>query len=271
MKTPRTFLLYFPLFWLGFAAFLQAGTEVKAVLRSLSGPSDWVDTKVQIDQGQVRLTWKGPRTKGSLLYDRETSQISLMDPFHKSIFMLPAADQTTLKVVLALFAGQLKQKADSTDAETRHNLDLAAKNAVSFFNGVPELEKKDGPVGSFSGDTYVTHDATGGKMREVWVTSPQGAGMDPEDYNTFRSLAHLAVDLSSPLLAQWGADTGAFEQNFSGTDLPVSEVLYVKGKPSMKLTVLSIQGKDFGAEKFQLPGGYKMLGLLDLLKQSAGN
>lgn len=271
MKKYRTFLFYFSIFGLGFTPSLQAGTQVKALLQSYSGQSDWVNVQVSIQQGQMRLDWKGPRAKGSLLYDREASQVSLVDPLHRSVFLLPAADQTTLKLVLALFAGQLKKKADGSDAETRHNLALFAKNAQSFFNGVPQLEKKDGPVGSFSCDTYVTNDANGGKMREVWVTSSEATGMDGEDYNTFRSLAHLAMDLGDPLLSEWGADTGTFEQNFSGSALPIQEMLYVKGRASAKFKVLSVHGRDFGPETFQLPGGYKTLGLLDLLRQSSGN
>jgi hypothetical protein len=271
VKKHQAFLFYFSIFGLGFSASLQAGTEVKAFLQSSTGQSDWVNVHASIQQGQMRLDWKGPWSKGSLLYDRETSQVSLVDPLHRSVFLLPSADQTTLKLVLALFAGQLKKKADGADAETRRNLALFAKNAQSFFNGVPQLEKKDGSVGSFSCDTYVTNDAKGGKMREVWVTSSEATGMDAEDYNTFRSLAHLSLDLSDPLLSQWGADTGTFEQNFSVSDFPIQEVLYVKGRTSAKFKVLSVRSRGFGPETFQLPNGCKTLGLLDLLRQSSGN
>jgi hypothetical protein len=270
VKFHRAGFLYFPIL-LVLAPSLQAGTQVKAFLQSLSGQADWVNAQVSIQQGQMRVDWKGPRTKGALLYDRETSQVSLVDPFHKSVFVLPATDQTTLKVVLALFAGQLRKQADGADPSTRSTLELMAKNARAFFNGTPQLEKKGDPAGGFPCDTYLTRDPKGFRMREVWVTPAQGTGMGDEDYNTFRSLAHLSMDLTGSLLGQWGADTESFEQNFSGSDLPVQEVVYVKARPSLKFKILGVQARDFGPETFQLPGGYKTLGLLDLLRQSSGN
>lgn len=271
MKKHRTFPFCFPFFLLGFAPSLHAGTEVKAFLQSYSGQADWVNVQASTQENKLRVDWKGPRSKGSLLYDRDTSQISLVDPIHHSLFLLPAGDQTTLKLVLALFAGQLKKKEDSMDAVTQHNLELVAKNARAFFNGVPRLEKKDTPVGNFSTDVYLTRYTQGGRMREVSVTPFQGTNMLEEDYNTFRSLAHLCLDLSGPLLSQWGVDTGVFEQNFSGSDLPIQETLYVKGRVSMRFKVLGIQARDFEPGIFQPPDEYKPLGLLDLLKQSTGN
>ena len=244
---------------------------MKAFLQSTCDPSDWVNIQASIQQGQMRLDWKGPQARASLLYDRDSSRITFMDPIHKTLFSLPSEDQTTLKLALVLFAAELKKKADGANPETRHALDLAAKNAQAFFNGVPQLEKKSVQVGGFSCDKWVTSGKTGGKMREVWITPYPGTGMAVEDYNTLRSLAHLALDLASPLLNQWEVDSGIFEQNFYGSDFPVEEALYVKGKSSARFKVLGIQTRTFGLETFQLPSGYQTLGLLDLLKQGSDN
>ena len=265
MKIQRTCLLGF-LLLIGLAPRLHAGTEIKAFLQSYSGGQNWVNLRLSIQQDQLRLDWKGPLSKGSLLYDRDSSQIALVDPLHHSLFLLPAADQTTLKLALALFAGQLKKKSDGADATTRRDLELAAKNARSFFNGTPQMEKQGETVGGFSCDAYLTRDDQGGKMRETWVAPSEKTGMAPEDYNTFRSLAHLVLELCDPLLAQWGADTVTFKGNLTGSDFPVQELLYAKGRLSAKYKTLGVQAKDFDPGVFQLPNGYKNLGLLDLLK-----
>lgn len=257
--------------FLSLAVPLQAGTALKAFLRDYSSPGDWVNVQVSIQQGQTRLNWKGPLSKGSLFYDRDTGKVSLVDPLHRSIFVLSVGDQTTLKLALALFAGRLRKKADGADAATRRALNLVAGNARAFFNGTPQLEIKDGLLRGFSCDTYLTRDAAGGRMREVWVTPSQATILAGEDYNTLRTLAHLACDLGSPLLDEWGADTGDFGQNFYGSDLPIQEVLYVKGKASFQFKVLGIESRDFEPSVFQLPEGYKTLGLLDLLSQNSGN
>lgn len=270
MKKPRFFFFFLPLLW-GLAPGLRAGTEVKAYLQSTKDADYWVNVKASIQQGQMRLDWKGPWAKGSLFYDRDSSQVALADPIHRTVLLLPAADQTTLKLMLALLAGSLKEKVDSAGPGARRTYGLAAQNAVAFFNGTPQLEKKGAPDGSFSCDEYVAYGPYGDKMREVWVTDSDGTPLAGEDYNTFRSLAHLALDLSSSLAAQLGADTSAFEQNFSGADFPVREVLYAKGRPSLRFKVLGIQARDFDAATFQLPRDYKMMGLIDLLRQNRGN
>lgn len=265
MKIHRTCLFGF-LLSIGLVPKLYAGTEVKAFLQSYSGNADWVNVQVFIQQDQLRLDWKGPRSKGSLFYDRDSSQIAVADSLHRSLFLLPAADQTTLKLALALFAGQIKKQSDGANAATKRTLDLAAKNTRSFFNGTPQLGKEGEPVGGFSCDTYLTLSGNGGKMRETWTTPLEKTGMDAEDYNTFRSLAHLVLDLCDPLLTQWGADTVTFKGNLAGSDFPIQELLYAKGKPSAKYKALAIQAKDFDPGFFQPPAGYKNLGLLDLIK-----
>jgi len=256
------------LFWMGLVPPLQAGTEVKAFLQGYSGGKDWVNVLLSVQQDQLRLDWKGPLSKGYLLYDRDSSQIALVDSRRRSLFVLPAADQATLKLALALFAGQLHKKADNADAATRRNLEMAAKNARSFFNGAPQPEKEGETVGGFSCDSYLTRDEQGGKTRETWVAPPEKAGMPAEDYNTFRSLSHLVISLCDPLLTEWGADTVTFSGNLSGSDFPIQELLYVKGGLSAKYKTLSVRSKDFDPGLFQPPTDYKSLGLLDLLKHN---
>lgn len=263
MKIQRTCLGF--LLLIGVVPRLHAGTEVKAFLQGYSGRENWVNVRLSVQQDQLRLDWKGPLSKGSLFYDRDSSQIALVDSLHHSLFLLPASDQATLKLALALLAGQ-QQKQAGGDAATRSNLEWAAKNTRSFFNGTPQLQKEGLSVGRFSCDAYLTSDGQGEKMRETWLTPPEKAGMPPEDYNTFRSLAHLILDIFDPLLTQWGADTVTFKENLAGSDFPIQELIYVKGRLSAKYKTLGVQAKDFDTGLFQVPTGYKSLGLLDLVK-----
>ncbi len=268
MRTSPLFLLFWATLSWGLAPCLQAGTEVKAYLQSTKSVDYWLNVKASIQQGQMRLDWKGPWSKGSLFYDRDTSQVALADPLHRTVLLLPATDQTSLKLMLALSAGSLKERVNAAGPGARRTYGLAAQNARALFNGTPQLEKKGIPDGNFSCDEYVVYGPYGDKMREVWVTPSDGTPLAGEDYNTFRSLAHLAFDLSSSLAAQLGVDTSAFEQNFSGIDFPVREVVYAKGRPSLRFKVLGIQARDFDTATFQWPQDYKMMGLIDLLRQN---
>jgi len=256
--------LFLSLSLLAWASPATAGTSVKAYLESLSRKNAWVKVEASIDQGRMRLDFEGPTANGELLYERDSSLLTLVDHLHKTILPLSAENQEAIKLLLTLFSGKLKDQA--SDPSARQVYQLATENAQAFFNGAPRLEKKDVTESGFTCDEYVT-DLAGTKAREVWVTTPDKAGMNLEDYNTFRSLAHLAVEVGSPLLAQLGADMEGFQQNLADPQWPVFETLYYKGKASARYKVLSLHAQSFNDGVFQPPQRYQVLGLMDLLQE----
>lgn len=265
MKKTIPILIVF-LFEIGLSGTAFAGTALNARLQSYSSPKAWVDVITSIDHDKLRMDFKGPSSNGSLIYDRETSQLTLVDHFRKTVLALTSDNQAAIKLLLNIFSGRLKDQADGADAATRRSFYLARDNARAFFNGLPRLKEKSTRVAGFLCDEYDTL-LKGKKAREVWVTSPSVAGMDAEDYNTLRSLAHLTVDLCGTLLAQWGADTGPFLQDLMGTELPIQEVIYSKDKPSSLIKVLGIHSQTFTDAAFNPPADYQVLSLLDLIKQ----
>ena len=250
-----------------------AGTEVKATLESLSRKSAWVNLDTAIDHSRMRLDFEGPSAHGALIYDRESSLLVLVDHLHKTVLSLDPENQQAIKLLLMVFSGRLKGNVAGSDPLAQQALELVEQNAQAFFNGAPRLEKKGVSQAGFYCDEYVT-DIAGTKAREVWVTSPGKAGVSEEDYNTFRSLAHLAMDLGAPVLAQLGVDTEGFQQNLSDPQWPVDEVLYNEGKASARFKILGLRPRNFNDVYFNPPQRYRVLSLMDLLKQggvSSGN
>ena len=265
--------LLIPLFLAVFTLRAQAGTLLKVHLQSDMDAKAWVNAEFFIEDGHLRLDFEGPWSHGSLIYDRETAIVTVVDHLHKSVLTLTPSDQTAVKLFLAINASQLRSQSSGSDEKARRAYAIAAKNAQAFFNGTPRLKAKGERVEGFTCDEYVTDrpggdpDGPAGKMREVWVTTPEAAGMNTEDYNTLRSLAHLALDLSSDELEALGAELTGFQQALSDSNLPLQAVLYTKGKPSARFKVLSLKPASPKGDSFTPPAGYTILGLMDLVRQ----
>jgi hypothetical protein len=248
-----------------FTAPLWAGTQVKAHLESYAYKEAWVDVGAAIEDGRLRLDFQGPWSRGSVIYDRESSQVTIIDHLHRTILPLSQDSQAALKLIGAIATNRLQKEITASESGTRAYA-LVAENAQAFFNGSPDLRGSNINKEGFTCDEYQT-DLQGQRAREVWVTSPEKAGVKGEDYDTFRSLAHLAMDLFGIELSQLGADPATFQEGLDNTQLPVLEVLYAKGKPSGRFKVLQIRSRDFAPGTFDPPSGYQTLSLLDLINQ----
>ena len=262
-------LLLLTLFSLTTVVPASAGTSVKAILESLTRKTAWVNLTASIDNGRMRLDFEGPTAHGALIYDRESSLLTLVDHLHKTTLSLSPENQAAVKLLLAVFSGRLSGQIEGQDAAVDQAYELAKENAQAFFNGDPKLEKKGVSRAGFTCDEYVT-DLLGAKAREVWVTTPSKAGISTEDYNTFRSLVHLMLDLGAPVLAQLGVDADGFEQNLSDPQWPVAEVLYAKAKASVSFKIVDLRPQSFIDGIFSPPQRYRILSLMDLLKQGGG-
>ena len=244
---------------------LWAGTELKAHLESYSDKKAWVDVEASIGDGHLRLNFVGPWAHGSLLYDRDSSLLTIVDDFHKTALPLSQNNQAALKLVATIASAKFEGQADGSKSGAKA-LKMVRENAQAFFNGIPTLRAKGIRKDGFTCDSYVT-EWEGKRAREVWVTNPDQTGMAGEDYNTLRALAHLVVEFCGDELVRWGADTDAFKQGFNDPQLPVYEILYLKGKPSSLFQILSVSPQEFGEETFRPPDGYQTLSLLDILQQ----
>ncbi len=256
---------YFLLFLSSVAVPLFGGTDLRAHVESLSYKDAWVDVAVSIADGHLRLDFQGPISHGSLIYDRETSQVTVVDDLHKTVLTLSQGDQTALKIMGAISSGRLKGGAAGFPLSVQKTYAIVQENAKAFFNGIPVLKGKGARIGGFTCDEYQT-DFEGIKAREVWVTLPEKVGMSGEDYNTLRGMVHLAVDFCGDELTQLGADTSSFQQSLSNPQLPVRAVLYAQNKPSGRFKVRSVRTRTFDATTFIPPAGYRNLSLISLGK-----
>lgn len=259
-------LLFFCL--LALAAPSWAGTEIKARLQSYSDKEAWADLEVAIDQNKLRLDVQGPSSRGSLIYDREASVIVLVDDLRQTTLTIASTEQSALKLLGTVALGMAESQAEKGNGEEQKTFALVRKNIRALFNGAPRLEEKGVRQAGFDCDKYVT-DLEGGKIRAVWVTSPEKTGMEGEDYDTLRSLIHLSLDLTGDELAQLGADPEDFQRLVSEPMLPIVSVLYAKGKPASRFEILSLRPQSFRPESFDPPARYQAIGLMDLLKPKA--
>jgi hypothetical protein len=249
----------------GFTAPLWAGTQIKAHLESYTYKEAWVDVDASIEDGRLRLDFQGPWSRGSLIYDRESSQVTIVDHLHRTVLPLSQDSQAALKLVGAIAANRFQKEVTGSESGARAYA-LVAENAQAFFNGSPDLRAGNMNKEGFTCDEYRTN-LEGKRAREVWVTTPEKAGVSGEDYDTFRSLAHLALDLFGMELSQLGVDPTIFQEGMANPQLPVLEVLYAKGKPSGQFKILQIRSRDFAPGIFDPPAGYQTLSLLDLINQ----
>jgi hypothetical protein len=252
------------LFLLGGQAW--AGTTLKARLQSFAYPQAWADLNVSIDQNKMRVDFKGPWSNGSLIYDRDTSLLVVVDGLHQAVFSIPLVEQTTLKLLGTVAVGLAEGKLGKGDGTVRPFYRIITENVGALFNGTPRLKAKGVPMAGLTCDEYVTN-WEGHKAREVWVTAPEKAGMSLEDFDTFRGLAHLALDLFGDGLAQLGADPAAYPALFLKSELPALSILYARGKPSSRFEIVSLRPQSFAPGSFDPPAEYPTMGLLDILKK----
>ncbi len=244
---------------------LWAGTELKAYVECYADKQAWVNLRVSISDDHLKIHFNGPWCLGALVYDRETSEITVMDDIKKTVFTLTHDNQAALKFMANLASGKLIAGIAGSTPSAKKTYAMVTENARSFFNGVPVLKEKGDSKGNFTCDLYET-DIDGVKAREVWVTSPEDAGIGGEDLDTFRSLVHLMVDLCGDELSQLGADTTTFQQVLSSSALPVYANLYAKGKRSCNFQMLGVRTRTFDPNDFVPPANYRVLTLLDMIK-----
>src|ERR1035441_252820 len=170
-----------------FAKPLWAGTEVKARLESSFYKEARVDVIAAIGDGHLRFDFQGPWSHGSLIYERDSALLTVVDHLHKTVLPLTQDSQTFLKMMGAGASPKLRAKISGSGDGARVAFELASENARAFFNGAPALRDKGIRKEGFTCDGYRT-DLGGKKAREVWVTVPQSAGMGTEDYDTLRSM-----------------------------------------------------------------------------------
>ncbi len=249
----------------GFSTQGWAGTVLKAHIHCDAYKDGWIDLKVSVSHDKLRLDFKGPEALGSVLYDRDSSFLVIADHLRKTFIPISSTDQMGLKLVAAITAGRMEKQMETSSEASKRAFQFIRDNARAFFNGNPQRIAKDLSTDGFPCDEYVT-DIDGVKNREVWVTTPQKAGIDDEDYHTYRSLIHLMFDLSGDFLAQMGVDAEAFQQGLSEEDLPIQSNLYIHDRPSCHYKVISIRQQEIAQGTFDPPEDYKKLGLMNVMR-----
>ncbi len=248
------------------AAPVWAGTELLVRLESTSDAHSWANLDAFVENGKVRVNVNGPWSRGSLIYDEKTSQITLVDDLNKIIVPVSAADQTVLKMTSYLVAGKLRGQMEGANDAVKLAYQLVRDNAEALFNGNSAQTQKDVKMDGFLCDLYEMQ-TNGVKNRQVWMTPLKATGMASGDYDTMWSLTRLVVDLFGEELSQVGADTTVFLQGYSNLQFPVHAALYVNGKISSRLKLIKIRHRNLPTGNFNLPAGYQTFTLLGIIQQ----
>ena len=258
--------IFFLLLLLGWAAPLWAGSEIMLRLESTSDKNAWVNLDALVQDGQVRVNFLGPWSRGSLIYNQKTSVVTIVDDLNKFIVPVSQADQTAFKMMSYLGAGKIKGQVAGANDSVKLAYQLAEENARALFNGSPTLTGTNIRMDGFLCDLFETK--TGAvKNRQVWMTPREGTGITAEDYDTIWSLTQQMVDLLGYEITSLGADTTAFLQGFSDFEFPVHIALYADGKLSSRFKVIKILQRNLTAAAFDPPAGYQTLSLVDMVEQ----
>lgn len=239
-----------------------AGTAIQAQLLNPFNPAALTSLDLSVDNDKARVDFKGPSAHGSLIYDRESSLLTLVDHVHQVTYQVGSAELMALKIAGNLAFSNLVEKWSRSGNPNHRNFEQAKASMAALFNGTPVLKTQGASKDGFTCDEYRTRLA-GRNGRDVWVTSPDIAGMGAEDFNTCRSFVHLALDLFGDALSQMGADTLSFQQKLDGQVFPVHSEVYVKGRMTGLFRVKSIASRSFAAGFFDPPSRYALKGIMD--------
>jgi hypothetical protein len=261
-----TKIILITLLLIGLALPVWAGSEMKVQLESTSHKYAWVNVDVLIEGGQLRLNFQGPWSRGSLIYDKTTSGMIIVDDINKIVLPINSTTQTAFKMMGRVASGGIKGQMEGALPSVKMAYHLVEVNAQALFNGDSVLKRKNFPMDGFKCDLYET-DSEGKKNREVWMTPLKATGMNSDDYQTLWSLVEQVVDLLGSELKQLGADTGPFLGSYSNLQIPIHAGLFVNNKLSCRFKVIKIQSRTMDSGTFDPPADYQTLSLLEMIKQ----
>jgi len=265
MMRPMKNILPLLLLWV-WAAPLWAGSEIMVRLESVSDKNAWVNLDALVQDGQLKVSFMGPWSRGSLIYNQKTSVITVVDDMDKINVPISPADQTAFKMVSYLVAAKLTGEEEGANDSVKLAYKLAKQNARALFNGSADLMAVKVPMDGFSCDLFELR--TGAvKNRQVWMTTTQATGITTDEYDTLWSLTRQMVDLTEYELSGLGADTDSFFHGYSNLEFPIHVALYADGKISSRFKVVKILHRVLTADAFEPPAGYQTMSLLNLVEQ----
>jgi hypothetical protein len=251
---------------IGLAFPVWAGSEMKVRLESTSHKYAWVDVDILIENGQLRLNFQGPWSRGSFIYNKTTSVMTIVDDLNKIVLPISPTTQTAFKMMGLVASGSIKGQMDGALPSVKMAYHLVEVNAQALFNGNAILKRKNVSLDGFKCDLYQT-ESEGKKNREVWMTPLETTGMNSDDYETLWSLVQQVVELLGSELKQLGADTAPFLGSYSNLQIPIHAGLFVNNKLSSRFGVIKIQSRTMDSGTFDPPAGYQTLSLLEMIKQ----
>jgi hypothetical protein len=247
------------------AAPLWAGSEVLVRLESTLDKNAWVNLDALVQDGQLKVSFLGPWSRGALIYNQKTSAITIVDDTNKVNVPISQADQNAFKLMSYLGSGRIKGLVDKSDDSVRLAYQLAEQNARALFNGSAALTGKNIRMDGFNCVLYEAR-ASGLLNRQEWMTSREATGITVDEYDTLWSLTRQMIDLLEYEMTSLGADTQPFLQNHSSLEFPVHVTLYTDGKISSRFKVVKILHRVLKPADFEPPANYQTLSLLKMVE-----
>jgi hypothetical protein len=249
----------------GWAAPLWAGSEVLVRLESTLDKNAWVNLDALVQDGQLKVSFLGPWSRGALIYNQKTSAITIVDDMDKVNVPISQADQTTFKMMSYLGSDRIKGLVDKSDDSVKLAYQLAEQNARALFNGSTVLTEKNIRMDGFNCDLYEAR--SGGVLnRQEWMTSREAIRITGDEYDTLWNLTRQLAGLLEYEMTSLGADTHPFLQSYSNLEFPVHVALYTDGKISSRFKVVKILHRNLKPADFEPPANYQTLSLLNMVE-----
>jgi len=239
---------------------------VQARLESTAYKYAWVNLDMLVEGDHLKVNVSGPWSRGSLIYDRKTSEIILVDDLNKIVLPVGESTQTGIEMMGYMVSAKLKDEAQGALPSVRLAYDMVEQNARALFNGTSVIQHKKVRMDGYLCDLYEA-EAGNGQKRQVWLAPLEATGINRDDFDTLWSLAQRLLDVFGYELTQLGADTAPFLQERSDSTFPIHAALYSDGKISSRFKIIKISHPTLTSDMFNPPMGYQALSLLDLIRQ----
>ncbi|GEM_PF-2071208 len=260
MKTFRSLILLAGLS----AGPLFAGTQVTATFKSPGLKPNGPNIQLSLQGTRLRLDLKAFPVDGTLLYDRSTGLLTVVDHYAKSYEEFGAAKRyfmgKTLQVGLGVYESRLdKAPQQQRDAWAKLRNTVRAVFAADF----------QGPTGSvrLAGKTGARYESNtnAGQSLSLTVARPEDLALGQGEWETWKSFCGLLRDSLGGGLTFFGADPDKLVSWPGVPGFPLGADWTDGSQQPFDVRIETVKTKSLSDGTFAPPVGYQATSLMNLL------
>jgi TPR repeat protein len=263
-----------------------AGTYIQSITQDYADKNNWISEKVAIEKGKMRIDINGPNLilgllpgkkslsselpteSWTILFDQNTTQLDLILPSKNSVYELTGADFTRIKIFLAPWVAKMQKalngdpEMDKLDQDKLQN----GKNILAQYLDHPLAPEASGVAfNGFNCDKYVFR-FQNKKLMDYWCLPATAIPIDPQDYQTSKSLINLLLNIGGDFITVLGFDPVKIQNLPYLNTFPICSISYDhQEKPKDCYRLLSVSKQSFSPETFNIPATYEKTDVLDFV------